>query len=167
MTMRLFVPAAVAVSLLAACDKEAPRPAPEAPAPVAAPAAAPALPAAAPPAAAATADAGPPAFVTAQHLLVAYKGAAGASAKITRTKDQAKKRAEEARDKARSGADFSELVAQYSDDPGAAASRGNLGKFTPDKMVKPFSDAAFALAVGATSDVVETKFGFHVIKRNQ
>jgi peptidyl-prolyl cis-trans isomerase NIMA-interacting 1 len=163
MTRRLFVPAAVAVSLLVACDRDAPRPAPEAPAPVAAPA----PPPAASPATVATADPGPPAFVAAQHLLVAYKGASGASAKITRTKDQAKTRAEEARDKAKSGADFTELVAQYSDDPGAAASRGNLGKFTPDKMVKPFSDAAFALAVGATSDVVETKFGFHVIKRNQ
>ena len=42
-----------------------------------------------------------------------------------------------------------------------------VGKFTRDKMAKPFSDAAFALAVGESSGAVETPFGFHVIKRNQ
>jgi peptidyl-prolyl cis-trans isomerase NIMA-interacting 1 len=159
----LFLPAAVAAGLLASCDPQAPRPAPPAPASVATPA----PPPPASPATVATADPGPPAFVAAQHLLVAYKGAQAASTKMTRPKDQARKRAQEACDKARAGADFSELVAQYSDEPGAAERRGNLGKFTPDKMVKPFADAAFALAVGATSDVVETPFGFHVIKRNQ
>jgi NIMA-interacting peptidyl-prolyl cis-trans isomerase 1 len=159
--------AIVAASLSLSCDKEpghAPPPASSAPS-------APAPPPAAPPVAAASVaapvDTAPPAFVAAQHLLVAYKGAAGAAPTIARTKEQARKRAEEAAAKARSGSDFSQLVVEYSDEPGAAERRGNLGKFTPEKMVKPFSDAAFALAVGATSDVVETKFGFHVIKRNQ
>jgi peptidyl-prolyl cis-trans isomerase NIMA-interacting 1 len=162
--MRLFVaPAVVAASLVASCDKQADRPAPPAPPASAAPAPAPA----APPAAVSAVESLPPAFVTAQHLLVAYKGASRVDPKVTRTKEQARKRAQEACDKAKSGSDFSQLVADYSDEPGAAAGRGNLGKFTRDQMVKPFSDAAFALPVSGTSDVVETKFGFHVIKRNQ
>lgn len=85
---------------------------------------------------------------------------------VTRTKEEARKRAEEAARRGKAGEDFSALVAEYSDDS-TKANRGNLGVFTRDKMVKPFSDAAFLLPVDAVSDVVETKFGFHVIKRNQ
>jgi hypothetical protein len=163
--MRLsIVRALVATSLLSACDKPAP------PAPALAPSAAPA-PAPPPPvpqvSTAVAVDTSPPAFVTAQHVLVVYKGAARSDPKITRTKEEARKRAQEVADKAKAGADFADLVRDYSDEPGSIPRQGNLGKFTPDKMVKPFSDAAFALPVGGTSDVVETKFGFHVIKRNQ
>jgi peptidyl-prolyl cis-trans isomerase NIMA-interacting 1 len=109
----------------------------------------------------------PPEVVAAQHVLVAYKGAKGAPPKIARTKADAKKRAEEALAKARKGDDFSGLVKAYSDEPGAADRLGNLGKFKREAMAKPFADAAFALKVGEVSDVVETEFGFHVIKRNQ
>jgi hypothetical protein len=108
-----------------------------------------------------------PDTVAAQHVLVAYKGADKAPKGVTRTKAEAKKRAEEVASKANAGADFSALVAEYSDDPAAKERQGSVGKFTRDKMAKPFSDAAFALAVGATSGAVETPFGFHVIKRNQ
>ena len=108
-----------------------------------------------------------PEIVAAQHLLVAYKGATGAAKTIKRSKADAKKRAEEAAAKAKKGDDFTALVKQYSDEPGAADRLGNLGKFKRDAMVKPFSDAAFKLKLNETSDVVETQFGFHVIKRNQ
>jgi parvulin-like peptidyl-prolyl isomerase len=113
------------------------------------------------------APASAPDTVAAQHVLVAYKGADKAPKGVTRTKAEAKKRAEEVASKANAGADFSALVAEYSDDPAAKERQGSVGKFTRDKMAKPFSDAAFALAVGATSGAVETPFGFHVIKRNQ
>lgn len=126
-------------------------------------AAPPASPPAAPTAAAAEA---PPQWITAQHILVAYKGAKNAPKGVTRSKADAKKRAEEVIEKAKQG-DFSALVKDYSDDPGSADRLGNLGKFERDKMVKPFSDAAFALKVGEVSGAVETPFGFHVIKRNQ
>ena len=86
---------------------------------------------------------------------------------MTRSKGEAKARAAEVEAKAKAGEDFSALVAQYSDDPGAKDRQGSLGKFTRDKMDKAFSDAAFALRVGEISEVVETRFGFHVIKRNQ
>lgn len=108
-----------------------------------------------------------PDAVAAQHVLVAYKGAEKAPKAVTRTKAEAKARAEEVAAKAKSGSDFSALVAAYSDDPAAKERQGSVGKFTRDKMAKPFSDAAFALAVGEASGAVETPFGFHVIKRNQ
>jgi parvulin-like peptidyl-prolyl isomerase len=114
-----------------------------------------------------TAAAPVPDAIAAQHVLVAYKGAEKAPKGVTRSKADAKKRAEEVAAKARSGADFSALVAEYSDDPAAKERQGSVGKFTRDKMAKPFSDAAFALDVGQVSGAVETPFGFHVIKRNQ
>jgi hypothetical protein len=119
------------------------------------------------PSASAAADTKPPDSIAAQHVLVAYKGAKNAPKGITRTKADAKKRAEEVRDKARAGEDFSKLVETYSDDPGAKERMGSLGKITRDKVVKEFADAAFALGVDKVSDIVETPFGFHVIKRNQ
>lgn len=118
-------------------------------------------------AAASSAPAKVPDAIAAQHVLVAYKGAKGADKKVSRTKAEAKKRAEEVLTKAKGGTDFSALVAEYSDDPGSKERQGSLGKFTRDKMTKPFADAAFALAVDQISEPVETEFGFHVIKRNQ
>jgi peptidyl-prolyl cis-trans isomerase NIMA-interacting 1 len=123
-------------------------------------------PSSAPPATA-SATAKVPDAVAAQHVLVAYKGAKGAPKAVTRSKADAKKRAEEVMTKAKGGTDFSALVAEYSDDPGSKERMGSVGKFTREKMVKPFSDAAFALPVDGISEVVESDFGFHVIKRNQ
>jgi peptidyl-prolyl cis-trans isomerase NIMA-interacting 1 len=108
-----------------------------------------------------------PESVAAQHVLVAYKGAKNAPATVKRSKEEAKKRAEEVATKARAGEDFTALVKEYSDDAATLDRLGSVGKFKADGMVKPFSDAAFALKVDASSDPVETPFGFHVIKRNQ
>ncbi len=108
-----------------------------------------------------------PDSISAQHVLVAFKGATNAPKTITRSRDEAKKRAEEVIAKAKAGEDFSSLVATYSDDASTKERQGSLGKFTREKMVKPFSDVAFALAVGEVSAPVETPFGIHVIKRNQ
>lgn len=127
----------------------------------------PAVPTTASPVPATDRPAAVPEAITAQHVLVAYKGAERTPKGVSRSKAEAKKRADEVAAKARSGSDFSALVAEYSDDPAANERRGSLGKFTRDKMAKPFSDAAFALAVGESSGPVETPFGFHVIKRNQ
>lgn len=110
----------------------------------------------------------PPEAISAQHVLVAYRGAKDAPKSVTRSKAEAKTRAAEVAAKAKEkGTDFTALVKEYSDDPGSKDRLGSLGKFTRDKMVKPFSDAAFSLSVDETSEPVETPFGFHVIKRNQ
>lgn len=107
------------------------------------------------------------ASIGASHLLVQYVGAMRAPSTVTRTKSEAEARAREALAKARAGADFGSLVAQYSDEPGAARRKGKLGKFTRDRMVPAFAAAAFALKPGELSNVVETPFGYHVILRTE
>lgn len=63
------------------------------------------------------------------------------------------------------GADFDDLAARESEDPGSARQGGRLPWFSTGRMVKPFEDASYALADGQTSDIVETDFGFHIIRR--
>ena len=99
--------------------------------------------------------------------MVAYKGGPDPKPSITRTKEEARARAETLRKQvAEEGKDFAQVAREDSDGP-SAPQGGDLGKFTFDKMVKPFSEAAFALKTGGISGVVESKFGFHVIKRTE
>ena len=104
--------------------------------------------------------------IQASHILIAYQGAQRAKEDVTRTKAAALIRAKEVQAKAAKGDDFAKLAEEYSDGP-SARKGGDLGKFGKTSMVKPFADAAFALEPGEVSDVVETTFGFHVIKRTE
>jgi NIMA-interacting peptidyl-prolyl cis-trans isomerase 1 len=153
-----------------ACKEPGSSPAPaanEAPPPPPAPSVAPGAAASASAAPSATAATATPDTIIAQHLLVIYKGAKRAPKTITRSKADAKARAQEALAKIQAGTSFEDAVKQYSDDTGTVDRLGSLGKFHRDDMDPAFAAAAFALKVGGVSDVVETAFGFHVIKRTQ
>jgi len=77
---------------------------------------------------------------------------------------KARERAEELLKRVRAGEDFAKLADEYSTDPATKGKGGDLGWFSRGLMVKPFEDAAFAMQAGEVSDVVESDFGFHIIK---
>jgi peptidyl-prolyl cis-trans isomerase D len=97
--------------------------------------------------------------VRARHIL--FKAAADADAA---GKGAAKAKAEAARARALAGEDFAKLARSLSEDTGSAREGGDLGYNAKGKMVAPFDDAQFALKPGEISAVVESRFGYHVIK---
>ncbi len=72
----------------------------------------------------------------------------------------------EIHEKAKSGANFEKLAFEYSDDPSAKYNRGRLGYFTVFQMVYPFEDAAYRTPVDSVSDIIRTRFGYHILKIN-
>jgi len=91
-----------------------------------------------------------------------YAGSSRSTA--TRTKEQAAQQIQELKAQVDSGADFAALAQQHSDCPSGKRG-GDLGAFGRGQMVGPFEQAAFGLPVGGTSGVVETDFGYHIIRR--
>lgn len=96
----------------------------------------------------------------ASHILIAAaKDAAPAE------REKAKARAQELLAQVRKDpAQFAEIAKKNSQDPGSAASGGDLDFFARGAMVKPFEDAAFAMKKGDISDLVESDFGYHIIQ---
>jgi peptidyl-prolyl cis-trans isomerase C len=94
----------------------------------------------------------------ASHILIMTpQGATDAQKKEARAK------IDEALKEVKAGGDFAEIAKKYSQD-GSAQAGGDLNYFSKGQMVKPFEDATAALKVGEVSGVVETQFGYHVIK---
>jgi peptidyl-prolyl cis-trans isomerase C len=94
-----------------------------------------------------------PAQSRASHILIEKKD------------DNSIKEAQELLAKIKGGAKFEDLAKEFSKDPGSAARGGDLGFFGEGRMVKPFEDAVKALGKpGDISDVVESQFGFHIIR---
>ncbi len=97
--------------------------------------------------------------VHASHILVRVDGKADAATKAT-----AKTKADGLLVQLKKGAAFADLAKQNSQDPGSAPNGGDLGFFSRGQMVPAFEEAAFGLKPGQTSGVVETPFGFHIIR---
>jgi parvulin-like peptidyl-prolyl isomerase len=101
----------------------------------------------------------------AKHLVVQWKGAT--RSRQERSKDEAKKRTEEALAKLKGGAKFEDVAKEYSDEPGVANTGGNLGRFSRAGFDPQFVDAVEKLKVGEQSGLVESAFGYHIIVRTE
>jgi parvulin-like peptidyl-prolyl isomerase len=95
---------------------------------------------------------------TVQHILLLTQN------KSNTEKAAIYKRMKKILEKARAGEDFGLLAQTYSEDPGSKDRGGLYEDFTRDTMVKPFSDAAFSVPIGELSDIIETRYGYHILK---
>ena len=96
--------------------------------------------------------------VAARHILKKFAEDAD-----DETRQAVRKTAEALLTRVKDGEDFAELATAESEDAGSAIKGGDLGYFGRGRMVEPFENSAFSLGVGQTSDLVESRFGFHII----
>ena len=100
-----------------------------------------------------------PEAVRASHILIRFPQNADAAAK-----KQARTQAEAVLGKLKAGGDFAALAKEFSQDTGSAANGGDLGFFPKGQMVPAFDSVAFTLKPGQLSGLVETQYGYHIIK---
>jgi peptidyl-prolyl cis-trans isomerase C len=93
-----------------------------------------------------------------RHILIMTQGKSDEEKAAARTK------IEDILTQAKAGADFAELARLHSEDPGSKENGGLYQDFSRGQMVKPFEDAAFTIPVGEISGVVETEYGYHILK---
>ncbi len=101
---------------------------------------------------------GQPKQVKVRHILI--KG----DAKNPESAAEARKKAESVRAEALKGKDFAALAKEYSEDPGTKNTGGDLGFISRGQVVPEFEAAAFSLKAGTISDVIQTPYGFHILK---
>ena len=93
-----------------------------------------------------------------RHILLSTQNMADAE------KQEIRKKMEGILSRAKGGEDFAELAKTHSEDPGSKENGGLYENFGRGQMVPPFEDAAFSVPIGEISDIVETSFGYHIIK---
>ena len=99
-----------------------------------------------------------PEQVKASHILIKVEAGADDAQKA-----EERKKIESVQQKVKAGGDFAELAKEYSEGPSNTRG-GDLGFFRRGQMVKPFEDAAFTMKANDVSDIIETRFGYHIIK---
>lgn len=101
--------------------------------------------------------------VRASHILISTQDAEGKPL-ADKEKAEKKKKAEDILAKVKAGEDFAKLAKENSEDPGSAKNGGDLNFFGKGVMVPEFENTAFSLEKGKISDLVESQFGYHIIK---
>jgi peptidyl-prolyl cis-trans isomerase D len=105
-----------------------------------------------------------PESVTVSHILIKTPPA-GADGKVDqKAVDAAKAKAQDVLKQVKGGGNFAELAKKYSEDPGSAKNGGSLGPIQRGRTVPEFEKVAFSLPKGQISDLVQTTYGFHIIK---
>ena len=102
-----------------------------------------------------------PEKIQASHILIKIETGASEAEKA-----EALKKIKRIQKELKAGGDFAELAKKHSQCP-SSSKGGDLGYFARGQMVKPFEDAAFSLKPGEVSDIVETSFGYHLIKAGE
>jgi parvulin-like peptidyl-prolyl isomerase len=103
-----------------------------------------------------------PAKARVRHILIKAEKSAS-----TDVKKKARERTEEVLKKIKAGEDFGKLAVEYSDDPMSQAKGGDLGFVEKGQIVKMFDEAAFKLNPGEVSDIIESSYGFHIIRMEE
>jgi parvulin-like peptidyl-prolyl isomerase len=119
-----------------------------------------------------------PERVTVQHILIAFKGSLPGDQKVTRSREDAERLAQQIFERAKAGEDFAAMVQTYTNDSYPGIYSMSNKDIAPDpakkeypraRMVRAFGDVSFGLAVGgvglAVYDPATSKYGWHIIKR--
>ncbi len=101
---------------------------------------------------------GQPKRIKVRHILIRF------DPKDSEAMAKARQKAESIREEAMKGKDFAQLAKQYSEDPGTKGQGGDLGYISRGQVVPEFEEAAFSLKVGAISNLIQTPYGFHILK---
>ncbi len=105
-----------------------------------------------------------PTRVKASHILAVFPWIKDGSEKSGEGRNEALKKIETVEDELKNGGDFEELAKKYSDDELTAENGGDLGYISKGQTVGEFEEALFSLDVGEVSGIIETEYGFHIIK---
>jgi peptidyl-prolyl cis-trans isomerase C len=103
-----------------------------------------------------------PEMIRARHILIKAETSA-----TDEEKKKAKAKAEEVLTKIKKGDDFSKLASEISEDPGTKDKGGDLDFFPKGSMVPAFEEVAFSLKPGEVSGIIETEYGYHLIKMEE